>query len=168
MRRRLVVIALAAIAGLVVLELATSGGGEGREQARRAAPALPAEVLHGPRVTLASLRGRPAIVNFWASWCGPCRREAGELRRLAAALHGRAALVGVNWNDRANNARGFIRQNGWTFPNLRDGDGGVGSAYRLSGLPNTFVLDRDGRIARVLLGPQTAARFQAALRAVER
>src|SRR5919202_4291686 len=127
LRRRLpVLIALGAVVALVVLELATSGGGGGREQARRPAPALPTAVLHGPRVTLAALRGRPAIVNFWASWCGPCRREAGELARLARALHDRASLVGVNWNDKAQNARAFIRRNRWTFPNLRDADGAVG------------------------------------------
>jgi thiol-disulfide isomerase/thioredoxin len=122
-------------------------------------------VLTAPRVTVASLRGRPAIVNFWASWCGPCRKEARELARLSHELRGRATLVGVNWNDAASGARGFIRRYGWTFPNLRDGDGTVGGSYRLSGLPNSFVLDRSGRIAAILRGPQTAAGFERALRA---
>lgn len=169
MRRRLpVLIALALVVGLVVVELATSGGdGRGANGARRRAPALPAAVLTPPRATLASLRGKPAIVNFWASWCGPCRKEAPELALLSRRLHGRATLVGVDWNDALSGARGFIAKNRWTFPNLRDADGTVGNDYRLSGLPNSFVLDRDGRIARVLIGPQTVAGFERALSAVE-
>ncbi|HEX8074834.1 MAG TPA: TlpA disulfide reductase family protein [Thermoleophilaceae bacterium] len=169
-RRRLpVVIAVLLVAALVAVELATSGGsdGGGARRARRAAPALPPAVLTPPRATLASLRGRPAIVNFWASWCGPCDREAPELARLSRRLRGRATLVGVDWNDALAGARRFIRRNRWTFPNLRDPDGTVGNDYRLSGLPNSFVLDREGRIARVLIGPQTVASFERALESVE-
>jgi thiol-disulfide isomerase/thioredoxin len=159
-------IAAALVAALVIVELATSSGG-GSRSARRAAPALPAEVLTPPRATLASLRGKPAIVNFWASWCGPCRKEAHELALLSRRLHGRATLVGVDWNDALPGARGFIRKNGWTFPNLRDADGTVGNDFRLSGLPNTFVLDSNGRIAKVLIGPQSVAGFERALRSVQ-
>ena len=104
------------------------------------------------------------MINFWASWCGPCQREAPQLARLARDLHGRATLVGVDWNDALSGARGFIRKNGWSFPNLRDADGSIGNRYGLSGLPNSFVLDRDGRIVRILRGPQTVASFERALR----
>jgi cytochrome c biogenesis protein CcmG, thiol:disulfide interchange protein DsbE len=160
--RRYLLVGALVIGALVVLELATSGGGG---HGRRAAPALPADVLTPPRATLASLRGTPALVNFWASWCGPCDREAPELRRFSRRLGGRGALVGVDWNDSLDGARKFIRKNGWTFPNLRDGDGIVGNRYGLSGLPNTFVLDSRGRIVQVLRGPQTVAELEAALRA---
>jgi cytochrome c biogenesis protein CcmG/thiol:disulfide interchange protein DsbE len=162
-RRYLLVAALVAGA-LALIEVATSGGGAG-DRAGRPAPALPAEVLTPPRATIASLRGKPAVINFWASWCGPCAKEAPELARLSRQLHGRATLVGVDWNDALSGARAFIRKNGWTFQNLRDADGLVGNAYGLSGLPNTFVLDRGGRIVRVLRGPQTVAQFERALRA---
>jgi cytochrome c biogenesis protein CcmG/thiol:disulfide interchange protein DsbE len=161
--RRYLIVAALVIGALAVLELATSGGG-GKDRGRRAAPSLPAEVLTPPRATIASLRGKPALVNFWASWCGPCDREAPELRRFSRRLNGRATLVGVDWNDALGGARKFINKNGWAFPNLRDGNGVTGNRYGLSGLPNTFVLDANGRIVKVLRGPQTVAGLEAALR----
>ena len=72
-------LAAAVVAGLVIAELATSGS----DQGTKPAPALPAHVLHGPKVSLASLRGHPALINFWASWCEPCRQEAPGLERLS-------------------------------------------------------------------------------------
>jgi thiol-disulfide isomerase/thioredoxin len=158
--RRYLLVAALVIGALAAVELLS-----GRGSTRRQAPALPAEVLVPPRVTLASLRGRPAVVNFWASWCGPCTREAPELARLPRALGGRARLVGVDWNDARSSARAFVKKHGWSFPNVRDADGAVGNRYRLDGLPNTFVLDRDGRIVRHLRGPQTVAQFERAVAA---
>jgi cytochrome c biogenesis protein CcmG, thiol:disulfide interchange protein DsbE len=149
---------LAAVGGIVAAEIATSGG-----QPLRPAPALPTEVLSGHRVDLASLRGKPALVNFWASWCGPCKQEAPELRRFAEETGHRAALVGVDWNDRPDNARAFIAQSRWSYPVLRDPSGEVGNAYGLNGLPTTFVLDSSGHIVQKLQGPQTASSLSQAV-----
>jgi cytochrome c biogenesis protein CcmG/thiol:disulfide interchange protein DsbE len=150
---------LVVIGGVVAAEIATSGGGQGS----RPAPALPTQVLSGPRVDLASLRGRPAVVNFWASWCGPCKQEAPELRRFAQGIGHRASLIGVDWNDRPDNARAFIAQSHWSYPVLRDPTGGVGNAYGLNGLPTTFVLDSRGRIVQKLQGPQTVSSLNQAV-----
>jgi thiol-disulfide isomerase/thioredoxin len=150
------------VVALIAAEVITGGS----NPSRRAAPALPTQVLVAPRPTLASLKGKPAIVHFWASWCGPCRKEAPELARYDAQLHGRAQLVGVDYSDAASGARAFVKRNGWTFPNVRDGSGDAGDAYGLAGLPTTFVLDSDGTIAKRLVGPQTAASLQRALAAV--
>jgi cytochrome c biogenesis protein CcmG/thiol:disulfide interchange protein DsbE len=157
---RFLIIGLAIAGAVVVAEVATSGGGS---ESARPAPALPTEVLVGPKVTLQSLRGKPALVNFWASWCTPCRKEAPELERLAASLGDRGRLVGVDWADSARNARAFAESHHWTYPNLRDADGGTGDRYRLTGLPTTFVLDAEGRIRQTLRGPQTTAGFSKAL-----
>lgn len=159
MRRAVPILAVALVAGLIVFEVATAGSG-GKPAT---APPLPESVLQGPKATLAGLRGKPALVNFWASWCEPCRQEAPELERLDRSLDGKARLIGVDYTDQAGNARDFIRKYGWTFPVLSDPDGIYGARYRFSGLPTTVVLDSRGRIAATLRGPQTAAGLRRAL-----
>jgi cytochrome c biogenesis protein CcmG/thiol:disulfide interchange protein DsbE len=151
------------IGGVVVAEVVTAGGGS----SSRRAPQLPSQVLSGPHVDLASLRGKPALVNFWASWCGPCKQEAPELKRFSESVGNRATLVGVDWNDPADSAREFIAKSGWRYPILRDPTQKVGTEYGLNGLPTTFVLDADGNIVETLRGPQTAAKLHQALAAAE-
>ena len=95
-----------------------------------------------PPSRVADLRGRPAFVVFWASWCGPCASEAPAIERFARGLGGRARLIGVNWNDPSpSGARAFVRRYGWSFPSLRDTDGLVGDRFGLRGLPTTYLLD---------------------------
>jgi cytochrome c biogenesis protein CcmG, thiol:disulfide interchange protein DsbE len=143
----------AALAGLGVVGLRSGHSASGR-----LAPALPREQLTGPRVTLAGLlasaRGRPVIITFWASWCEPCAREASALERFSLGSPGRGRLVGVDWSDGLSGARSFVHRHSWTFPNVRDSEGIVGNDYRLTGLPTTFVLDGSGRIRALLRGPQ--------------
>jgi cytochrome c biogenesis protein CcmG, thiol:disulfide interchange protein DsbE len=144
----------AALAALIVFGLAHHrSAAVGRQ-----APALPREQLAGPAVTLPGLladaRGGPALVVFWASWCGPCAREAPAIERFAQSSAGRGRIVGVDWSDALSGARSFIRRYSWTFPNLRDAEGTVGNDYHLTDLPTTFVLDGHGRIRAVLSGPQ--------------
>jgi cytochrome c biogenesis protein CcmG, thiol:disulfide interchange protein DsbE len=148
------------VVGVVLAEVLTAGGGG---ESTRPAPKLPDQVLNGPRVDLASLRGKPALVNFWASWCEPCRQEAPELERFDKTLGNKANLVGVDWNDTTDNATKFIADAGWQYPILRDGSQAVGTAYGLNGLPTTFVLNAQGQIVQTLQGPQTAAKLSHAL-----
>jgi thiol-disulfide isomerase/thioredoxin len=148
---------VAAIAALVIFGFASSKSAS----VGRTAPELPSEHLAGPPATLAQLlssaHGRATLITFWASWCGPCAREAPALERFSQSASGRGRLVGVDWSDGLGGARKFVAQHGWTFPVLRDAEGTVGNDYRLTGLPTTFVLDPSGRIRSVLRGPQTAA-----------
>jgi thiol-disulfide isomerase/thioredoxin len=162
--RRLLAWVLAGIAIALALVIGLSGKGA---SGGRLAPTLPREVLAGPPVTLATLRatagGRATLVVFWASWCEPCRDEAPAVERFARSAARRGRLVGVDWSDEAESARSFIRKYRWSFPNLRDGEGTVGLAYGLTGLPTTFVIDRDGRIGETLRGPQTERTLSRAL-----
>ncbi|HEY7890720.1 MAG TPA: TlpA disulfide reductase family protein [Solirubrobacteraceae bacterium] len=130
----------------------------------RLAPALPTTPLSGQPVTLAGLKGKPAIVIFWASWCGPCAHEAPALARVAQRLGSRAHMVGVNWSDvSVSDAKAFIRRYGWTFPNLRDAEGTAGNNYGIISLPTTFLIDSDGHIRQTLRGPQTEQALDRAL-----
>jgi cytochrome c biogenesis protein CcmG, thiol:disulfide interchange protein DsbE len=160
--RRLLVptVAALAVAALIVFEVATAGP---TGSSARPAPQLPTTVLQPPKTTLADLSGKPALVNFWASWCEPCRKEAPELERLDRSLNGSARLVGVDYTDQEESARAFIKEYGWTFPVLTDPNGVYGARYGFSGLPTTVVLDPAGRIVQTLRGPQTEADFRAAL-----
>jgi cytochrome c biogenesis protein CcmG/thiol:disulfide interchange protein DsbE len=143
--------------GAIVL-VALAGTGTGVQ-----APALPRRALHPPAVTLATLRGEPAIVHFWASWCGSCSKEAPQLAALSRELRGRARLVAVDYSDNPQDAAAFIGRYHWDFPVLADEDGVSGSAYGLVGLPATFVLDARGRIVARMSGPQNAASVLARL-----
>jgi thiol-disulfide isomerase/thioredoxin len=163
--RRLLVwaLALAAVVVLAVVGLASD-----RSAATgRPAPALPREQLVGAPVTLAGLLrsagGKGALVVFWASWCGPCAREAPAVERFSESPAGRGRIVGVDWSDGLSGARAFVKRYRLTFPNLRDGEGRVGNDYRLTVLPSTFVIDASGRIRAVLRGPQSEASLTRAL-----
>ena len=162
--RRFVVPAVAAalVAGLIAFEVLSAGAGDQGEPA----PPLPGAVLQPPKVSLASLRGEPALINFWASWCEPCRQEAPELARFQKSMHG-GQLVGVDYTDREGAGRNFAHEYGWTFPILDDPDGIYGARYELNGLPTTVVLDSAGRIVETLRGPQTAADLRQALDAAQ-
>jgi thiol-disulfide isomerase/thioredoxin len=161
---RVLAAALTAVAAIVALAVF---GFAGNGQAAHAAPELPGEHIGGPAATLASLlasaRGGGAVVVFWASWCGPCEKEAPALERFSRSAAGSGRIVGVDWSDARSGALSFISRYRWTFPNLRDGDGAVGQRYRLTGLPTTFVLDGRGRIRSVLRGPQDGASLTRAL-----
>jgi cytochrome c biogenesis protein CcmG, thiol:disulfide interchange protein DsbE len=162
--RRNLAYSIAAVAvGAAIATIALFDRGGGAPAPGRLAPELPREVLVPPRATLASLRGRPAAVVFWASWCEPCRQEAPGFARLSHRLRGRASLVGVDWEDERGAALAFVRRYGWRFPVLR-ASGLSGGRYDLVGLPTTLILDRSGRIATVLRGPQSAAGLARALR----
>jgi thiol-disulfide isomerase/thioredoxin len=168
--RRLRLLGLVAVVAVALVVLAVYGLASSESPQGRPAPALPRQRLVG-EVTLKSLlagaRGRPSLVLFWASWCDPCQHEAAAVERFSQTPFGRGRIVGVDWNDGLSGARSFIAHNAWTFPNLRDGEGTVGSEYRLGGLPTTFVLDRKGRIRETLRGPQSVASLDRALSAVE-
>lgn len=161
MRRALPLAAGLLVVALIVFEVATAGSGEG---AGEPAPPLPGAVLQPPKTTLATLRGRPAVINFWASWCEPCRQESPEVERFYRSLHGAAGVVGVDYTDQADAARKFIEGYGLTYPMLSDPDGIFGARYGFSGLPTTVVLDSRGRIVERLRGPQTVADLRAAVR----
>ena len=124
----------------------------------RAAPALRLRTLDGGRVDLAALRGRPVVVNFWATWCEPCVREFPLLARAAAGHRAaRLAVVGVLYRDQPDAARAFVRQHGGTWPMGVDADGRTAAAWGVVGLPHTFFVRADGTLASHQLGELSPA-----------
>lgn len=108
----------------------------------------------GATVSTADLRGRIVVLNFWASWCLPCAAEAPILEEVAARYRrsGEVVVLGVDVQDLREKAREFIADNQVTFPSLRDGGGSAQRAYEVPQLPETFVIDQEGRIALKLIG----------------
>lgn len=139
------------------------------------APAYAAATLSGDTVDLATLRGRVVLLNVWATWCAPCIREMPALQRLHERLEPEglsvvAVSVDVEGGFGADaDVHGFIEQFGLTFTVLRDASGRIEDAFGVAGLPTTFVIDRDGRIQRKVLGarewddPELAADIESLL-----
>jgi cytochrome c biogenesis protein CcmG/thiol:disulfide interchange protein DsbE len=160
-RARWVMVAGVVVAVIVVAELASGGGSS---EVGRQAPPLPTQALRPPGTDLAALRGKPALVDFFASWCDPCAEEAPTLRKLSESLGHKAAVVAVDWDDADGPARAFVRKHGWTFPVLFDPSGRIGESYGVTiGLPTSFVLDPRGRIVATFRGPQSEAKLRRAL-----
>jgi cytochrome c biogenesis protein CcmG/thiol:disulfide interchange protein DsbE len=104
-------------------------------------------------VSLASLRGKVVVLNFWASWCEPCQVEAPLLERAQSQLASRGGTVlGVTYLDASPDSLSFARRYHLTYPSLRDTDGSFAHAYGTDQLPESFVIDRRGNIEAVSRG----------------
>jgi thiol-disulfide isomerase/thioredoxin len=152
----------AVVAGIVVIvALSFTGAGAG-PQHTPATPAknfsLPALAHPGQRISLNSLAGRPVIVNFFASWCTPCRKETPLLAKFFRARHDSVAVIGIDVSDQAAAALAFVRRSGVTYPVATEpaSDSTV-IAYDLPGLPATFFLDAHHRIVKRVYGAVTQA-----------
>jgi cytochrome c biogenesis protein CcmG, thiol:disulfide interchange protein DsbE len=104
------------------------------------------------RVSLSELRGTPVVLNFWASWCIPCGREAPRLAASAVAHRGEVVFLGLDVKDYSGDARKFLRKYHVNYVSVRDGGSSSYNEYGLTGLPETYFLDRRGRIVAHKLG----------------
>lgn len=181
MARRLLLVARGAAVGLVALllgllvwKLVSNGGGDLARAANRgdlpAAPNFTLERLDRPgTLQLSALRGKAVAVNFWASWCVPCKQESPYLEQ--AWSRGRRkglVVVGVDANDFRSDARGFMRRYGITYPVVYDGPGKTLGPWGITGFPETYVVDRKGRVVDAFVGAIASADDRARLRAAIR
>jgi thiol-disulfide isomerase/thioredoxin len=117
-------------------------------------PPLEGEALEGEAITPELYRNRVVVVNFWAAWCGPCRREQPGLQRLSEEYEGRVEFVGVNHTDDEAAAREYTREFGVTYPSVFDPAGGVAYDFQIPYLPATVLADARGELRYRLLGAQ--------------
>lgn len=109
--------------------------------------------LDGRAVQLSSLRGKVVLVNFWATWCVPCRREIPGLIDVYASYRDRGfEIVAVDYQEPVETVRRFVADWGMSYINVLDADGTVLRAYRLTGLPESFFIDRDGIVREMKIG----------------
>jgi peroxiredoxin len=135
---------------------------------RVAAPDISGQLLGGGSFSLAADRGQVVVLNFWASWCGPCRAEAADLESAYASSG--VAFVGINTNDQESAATLFVQAHGITYPSLFDSAGQVMLAFRdvpPSAIPSTIVIDATGKIAAIHLNSITNAELAAMIKDAE-
>lgn len=151
-----VVLIVVAVAALSVLALTqgraadrrSTGGGGGT-----AAPFTLENLRPGqPQISLESLQGKPVVLNFWASWCVPCRREMPAFQAAYEALGDRVAFLGIDNKDYRDAALDFLRQTGAQYPSGFDPAGNIATRYGVVGMPTTFFISRDGRLLERRLG----------------
>ncbi len=182
MKRRPILPALAALVGLALLGLLVYGVSsqapartldeDVKNHAYPLAPsattALPVLVGAGHQ-SLSSYLGKVVVLNFWASWCEPCQLEAPLLNRAQHMLGGQTGTVlGVTYLDASSDSLGFVKRFHISYPNLRDTTGEFAHAYGTNQLPETFVLDRAGRIVAISRGEVNEAFLRSAITLAER
>ncbi len=132
------------------------------------APDFELEDLNGQKVQLSDLRGKPVLLNFWASWCPPCRKEMPDLQEFASQYSEKIHVIGINWNDQQTTVQAFLDQYRVTYTNLLDTNGKVFVRYELTGLPTSFFIDEDGIIRGKWLGAMSVADMVAAFQKTTR
>lgn len=145
------VAAVLALLALLIWKVAHQGKGAAGQLAQGKTPPAPhfdlGRLDGGGNLSLASLRGKVVVLNFWASWCAPCKSEAPRLEAAWKRYRSRGVVVvGVDAQDFSVDARRFIRKHGLTYPNVHDGPGGVLPKYGVTGFPETYFVDRRGRL----------------------
>jgi DsbE subfamily thiol:disulfide oxidoreductase len=146
-------LALALVPLAACTDHGSSGDPLGVRQVASPAPRLEGETVHGEPFDPASLSGSVVVVNFWATWCQPCRQEQPQLERTWQAYRDRGVrFLGVDERDDTAKARAWMKEFGVTYPSIQDPSGSYADDFALFGLPDTFVIDRTGTIRYVVTG----------------
>lgn len=140
---------------------ATGSGANARAVVDQPVPALTGTTLDGQSFDLASLTGRPVLINFWGPSCVPCRDEFPLMKaKLAEHRADGLAIVGVLTDDPVEPARSFVAQYGATWPTVVDPDKALKTAYRVAGRPQTYFVDRNGVLRSIQIGEMQDADFE--------
>jgi cytochrome c biogenesis protein CcmG/thiol:disulfide interchange protein DsbE len=127
----------------------------------RAAPGFALKAVGtGETIDIQQLRGRPVVINFWATWCGPCYEEHPTLVENARMLGNNVQFVGVVFNDTEDKIQSFLNERGSSYPTLLDQQGKTAIAYGVGGVPETFFINRQGTIVAKYSGPMNTEILQ--------
>lgn len=111
--------------------------------------------LNGNLVSLNEFRGKYVLLNFWATWCPPCQQEMPDIQRFSDNHEDELVVLAVNLNEETNTVKDFISKNNYTFPVLLDSYGQVGNSYKISSIPASYFIDKEGRITKKHVGSMT-------------
>jgi peroxiredoxin len=125
--------------------------------------ALPA--LDGNIIRLSDFKGKPVLINFWATWCGPCRAEFPDFQKAAVDNAGTLVIIGINntSTDQKDQVPAFVEEFGVTYPIVLDESGDTAKAYGILGLPTSIFIDRSGNVNEIFTGPINKAYIEAKL-----
>ncbi len=140
---------------LAVLGLGLLNTRQGPIAIGKPAPDFTLTSFEGQQYSLSDLRGKVVVLNFWASWCKPCEQEAADLEAAWRMYQpgGEVVFIGVAWTDTEKNSLEYLQKFDITYPNGPDLGTRISQAYRTTGVPETYIIDRDGLMAYVKLSP---------------
>ena len=131
------------------------------------APDFEVDLLDGEKLRLSELKGKGVVLNFWASWCGPCRWEMPAFEKAwQEHQHQNIAFVGIAIQDFEKESRRFAEEVGVSYPLGYDGTGEIGDAYEVRNLPTTYFIDANGRVVRGLVGAVNEGALRIFLRGI--
>ncbi len=130
-------------------------------QAGHPAPNFELQTADGEVINLSAFRGTPVVLNFWASWCGPCRAEMPAFQLIADTHAGKIAFIGVNTQDQIDRMLAFAAEVGVTYPLPIDTTNAVTARYRVNAFPTTYFIDADGVIVDMVFGGMDQALLEA-------
>lgn len=116
------------------------------------APDFTGELIDGTSITLSELQGKPVIINFWATWCGPCVKEMPAFERLKDDFGDKIGIIAVNCGDDAGTVKDFVEENGYTFPVVLDEEYSISMLYPTNSIPYTVVVDAEGKVTHISTG----------------